>query len=260
MKNYLVTGGSNGVGESISELLINNGNKVYIFDIKPLKKKSENIFFTKIDCSIELNIKKIAIKFSKNKIFFDGIILCHGAHHTAPLLNTSISDLKKIFDVNFFSHFYLIKNFFSLMNNYCRVISISSIAASTAIPYSFVYSSSKSSLESMFFSFYNEFKYKKIFPIIVQPGNINTGFNETGNNFSNKNVDSYKFYKKIVDKIHSKYGMSSKSVAKKIITILNKKKPLPRYIVGKNAILANLVVRALGIFFTLKFLKIFFKL
>jgi short-subunit dehydrogenase len=260
LKNYLITGGSGGVGKSLSELLISKGNKVYIFDIKPLKIKSKNIFFTKIDCSLEFNIKKIVTIFSKNKIFFDGIILCHGAHHTSPLLNTSVSDLKKIFDVNFFSHFYLVKNFYNLMNNYCKVISISSIAASTAIPYSFTYSSSKSSLESMFFSFYNEYKDKKIFPIIVQPGNINTGFNETGNNFSNKNLDSYEFYKKIVNKINSKYGMSSKSVAKKIINILNKKKPLPRYIVGKNAILANIVVRTLGIFFTLKFLKIFFKL
>ena len=42
--------------------------------------------------------------------------------------------------------------------------------------------------------------------------------------------------------------------------ILKKKNPLPRYVIGKNAILANLVLRGLGLFLTLRLLRVFFKL
>ena len=96
--------------------------------------------------------------------------------------------------------------------------------------------------------------------VVVQPGNINTGFNETGNKFSNRNSKSYKFYIKVVKKIHSKYGMKPENVAIKIANILKKKNPLPRYVIGKNAILANLVLRGLGLFLTLRLLRVFFKL
>ena len=260
MSNYLITGGSKGVGRELYNQLVQNGHVVYICDIEQPTWKIKKNLFTKIDCSLDDKIKKLSKDFLKKKILFDGLIFCHGAHHTAPLLNTEIKDLKKVFEINFFSYFYLIKNLYSLMINGGKIISISSIAATTPIPYSFVYSSSKSSLESMFFCFFNEFKKKKMNLVVVQPGNINTGFNETGNKFSNRNSKSYKFYIKVVKKIHSKYGMKPENVAIKIANILKKKNPLPRYVIGKNAILANLGLRGLGLFLTLRLLRVFFKL
>jgi len=72
-------------------------------------------------------------------------------------------------------------------------------------------------------------------------------------------LDGFDLYKKKITESKIPRTMV-RGIVQKIVNILKKKNPLPRYVIGKNAILANLVLRGLGLFLTLRLLRIFFKL
>lgn len=257
-KNYLIIGGASGVGLCLVKLLKSNGHtNITVWDRKKLhfKKIISNI----VDVSKENSVKKEISKIIKSKKKYDSVILCHAVHHTMPLLNTDVDKFKKIFEINFFSNFYIIKNCLEIINQSCKLITLSSIAASTPIPYSSSYSASKAALEAMLFSLKNEKNDKNFFPIIVQIGNINTGFNETGNEYKDKESKNYSAYRKIVKKINSKNGIDPNNVAKILYQISNSKNPKLKYIVGKNAFMANLANRIFGNNIACKLINLYFK-
>ena len=83
--------------------------------------------------------------------------------------------------------------------------------------------------------------------MIIHPGNVNTGFNETGNEYTPKGnpfVDDS--YKRIVASMRSEFGISPSEVAKVIVKAIEKNKPKVRYIVGMNALKSHWAKRLLG--------------
>ena len=242
-KNNLIIGGSKGLGKEIYKKIPDKNLTVVLDKVDP---NIEVPNFYKIDM---VNIKefKNITNILKNKHFeFDNIFITYGMHHTKPTHNIDENELKKIFEINFFSTINSLSILRNLCKKNCKIFYISSIAACTPIPYSSTYSSSKSALEAYIFSKINEYDEKNLRHIIIQPGNINTGFNETNNNYDLKDNVDYKFYLNIVSKIDSKFGMSPEKVARKIINISNKKNPNSKYVIGKNAVLANIAKRILG--------------
>jgi len=251
-KNSLIIGGSSGIGLSLYQIIKNREN-VIVWD---KLKKNEDTY--KIDVTIEKSIKQGLLLLRSKKFYLDNIFICHGIHQTKPLKRINYKEIKNIFENNFFSHYLIIKSLLKITNKNAKIFGISSIAACTPIPYSSTYSASKAALEAMYFSFKNE--KEDICPIIIQPGNVNTGFNETGNLYKNYSSKDFEDYKKIIKKIHSKYGISPDYVAKKIFKVSQNKEPKFKYIIGKNAILANIAKRILGDEITLKLLKYYFKI
>lgn len=257
IKKNLIIGGSRGLGKEIYNS-ISKKEKIVVLDKIYPDFKIDNFF--KVDVTKSEEIKKISFNLKKKNYNFDVIFICYGAHHTKPSHDISNKEFKKIFEINFFSTINLMQVLSDLINNNSKIFYISSIAACTPIPYSSTYSSSKAALEAYILSKINEYDEKKIKHIIIQPGNINTGFNETGNDYKKKNNFDYKYYSKIVKKINSKFGMDPKIVAEKIIKISNYKNPKNKYIIGKNAFLANIAKRILGDHYSNLFIKKFFKI
>ena len=56
----------------------------------------------------------------------------------------------------------------------------------------------------------------------------------------------YENYLKVIKKIDSKFGMDPGKVARKILKISKLKNPKNKYVIGKNAFLANMAKRVLG--------------
>ncbi len=257
-KNNLIIGGSNGLGKEICKFLPKDDLKI-VLD-KNDYNGDEHVNFIKLDVTNYDELKLILEKKITEKLSIDNVFICHGHHHSKPAHNVSLEEFKKIFEINFFSVVEIIKKIEPLLKSNSKVFIISSLSACTPIPYSSTYSSSKSALEAFTMSLINEYNFKNINYIIIQPGNINTGFNESGNNYNLKNNKDFELYKKVVSQIDSKYGMKPENVAKKIIRISQNIKPKNKYIIGKNAILANLAKRILGDNFSNKLLKRYFKL
>ena len=257
-RTNLIIGGSKGVGKEIYNSLSKKENTIILDKIDPDFKTNNNFF--KVDITNNEELLKLSTNLNQKNYKFDVIFICYGAHHTKPVHDISNEEFKNIFDINFFSTINLIKVFKHLVNAESKIFYISSIAACTPIPYSSAYSSSKAALEAHVLSKINEYDEKKTKHIIIQPGNINTGFNETGNNYRELNNIDYKYYSKIVEKINSKFGMDPKIVAKKIIKISYLKDPKNKYIIGKNAFLANIAKRVMGDHYSNLLIKKFFKI
>tara|TARA_B100002019_G_scaffold292172_1_gene314468 strand:+ start:186 stop:971 length:786 start_codon:yes stop_codon:yes gene_type:complete len=257
-RTNLIIGGSKGVGKEIYNSLSKKENTIILDKIDPDFKTNNNFF--KVDITNNEELLKLSTNLNQKNYKFDVIFICYGAHHTKPVHDISNEEFKNIFDINFFSTINLIKVFMNLIKAESKIFYISSIAACTPIPYSSTYSSSKAALEAYVLSKVNEYDEKKTKHIIIQPGNINTGFNETGNNYKELNNIDYKYYSKIVEKINSKFGMDPKIVAKKIIKISYLKDPKNKYIIGKNAFLANIAKRVMGDHYSNLLIKKFFKI
>ena len=110
-----------------------------------------------------------------------------------------------------------------------------------------IYSASKAGLEGFYESMSAEVSYRNIKVILIQPGNVNTGFNETGNEYcptGNSFIDTG--YQKVVSGIDSSKGMH----------------PTPKfcYVVGINALKAYWAKRLLGRELALKLMAKYFRI
>jgi hypothetical protein len=84
-------------------------------------------------------------------------------------------------------------------------------------------------------------------PIVIHPGNVNTGFNETGNEYrptGNRFLDEG--YRRVVSQIDSRNGMDPDEVAAVIVLALQSRAPRFCYVVGPNAKKAYWAKRLLG--------------
>ncbi len=122
-----------------------------------------------------------------------------------------------------------------------------------------MYSATKAGLEAFYESMATEISYRKIKPIVIHPVNINTGFNETGNDYSptgNRFVDDG--YKRVVSGIDSSKGMKPEAVSEVILKAIESSSPRFSYIVGMNALKAHWAKRLLGRDLALKLMAKFF--
>ena len=101
--------------------------------------------------------------------------------------------------------------------------------------------------------------YRGIKVSVIHPGNVNTGFNETGNTYEpegNPGVDQH--YADVVRSIDSSLGIHPKKVAEVTVKVIGKKSPRFCYLVGMNARKANWAKKLLGRDLAIKLMGRFF--
>ena len=127
------------------------------------------------------------------------------------------------------------------------IVNVSSLAALRGLAGQTAYSASKAALELFYESLAIELRRKSVWAVIVRPGNVNTGFNETGNELSGQgDVELAAAHRRVVDMIHSRHGMPAEQVAKVIRKAVNAPRPRFCYVVGRNAQRAAWATRILG--------------
>ena len=157
--------------------------------------------------------------------------------------DVSVDDFKKQFETNFFSIIRLIQKVAPIMRkqNYGNIVNISSVAGRIGFPVSSAYISSKFALEGLSESLRFELMPFGVNIIIVEPGVIKTQFFDSMKLAEKAQKDSV--YNDITEKVISgvkmmaEMGTHPKEVADTIIKALKEEKPLPRYIVGNDAMM-----------------------
>ena len=150
-QNVIITGGSSGIGSTITSRLLSEGANVIIWDILSPKEKmnEENKFFVEVDIRNWEKIKE-ALKISKKIIKkLDVLICCAGI--TGPNKKTweySKQEWNHVFDVNVNGTFLCNKACIPLLieNGYGRIVNIASIAGKEGNPNASAYSSSKAAV------------------------------------------------------------------------------------------------------------------
>ncbi|MCB1194178.1 MAG: SDR family NAD(P)-dependent oxidoreductase [Leptospiraceae bacterium] len=269
-KTIVIIGCGSGIGRSLFDLLADTNFQIIACENDEIKVKSlqqtqsdkkENIEIIQFDICNSSNREKLAkLIHDKYKEIY-ALVISAGKHSTSPVEYVLDNDIDQIIDVNLISHIKLVRDLLPYIRENGKIIGISSLAGCMGVPMSSIYSASKFGLEGFYETLWYDTKYRKIYPSIIQIGAVNTGFNETGNNFKS-NTSEYlsKAYSQVISKIHSKNGISPYNVAKIIAKILKTRKPKFQYIIGLNAKKAYYARWLLGRKWAMLLMKKYFQL
>jgi len=182
-KVVVITGSNRGIGKSITEVFAENGANIIACSrsISPESKKwmisleskfNISIHTVELDLSDEKSVKD-AIKqiFSISKKI-DVLVNNAGVASGALFQMTPISELRKIFEINFFSQILLSQGIAKIMirNKSGSIINLASTAAFIADPGTLAYGSSKSAFARATQSMSNELGIFNIRVNAIAPG------------------------------------------------------------------------------------------
>jgi NAD(P)-dependent dehydrogenase (short-subunit alcohol dehydrogenase family) len=251
--SVIVVGAAGGIGRALTLSLLERGIPVLALDsngalLETLKPKDSGLLLTmKLDMTDRSDVAALADSLSREDRRFDGLVTTAGIHSTHPVQYLSDELVERVIDVNLASHIKLVRDFLPLLNDGGSIIGVSSIAACVGVPMSSMYSASKRGLEGFYESLFNELRHRRIRVSVIHPGNVNTGFNETGNTYR-ATGDTYidTRYARVVERIDSRHGIPPEQVARVIGKVLSKGHPRFCYVVGGNARKANWALKLLG--------------
>ena len=251
-KIALVTGSSSGIGLETSLALARNG--FYTFatmrDLKKSEKIKEKIVTENLTMEIlELDVDddqsvNTAVKtILEKKERIDVLVNNAGYGMWGTVEDVSMSEFKEQFETNFFSIIRLIQKVAPVMRKQGSgtLINVSSVAGRIGFPVSPAYISSKFALEGLSESLRFELMPFGVNVVIIEPGVIKTNFFNSMKLSEKSQQDSV--YKDITEKVISgvkmmaEMGTDPKEVANTIIKALKEEKPLPRYVVGNDAMM-----------------------
>ncbi len=212
-KNVLIVGGLNGIGKLISDFYKDSSKYNTVITSRKFQNKNKkinnNFKFFNLNLTKLNNLNKFYNFLKLNKIKnFDIVIICAGTlGKITEFEKSSLSSLKKTFEVNFFGQvklclFFLKKKLFKKSSNL--------IFFSTSLfipdPKFVEYTTSKHAQYALMLTLSKELRSKNIYVNCIMPGQMHTKMNQ-------KKINS----KKLIDKKIYKQ-------AKKIKKLGNKKK------------------------------------
>ena len=251
-KVALVTGSSSGIGYETSLSLAREGYFTYatMRDMKKadvIKKIAEkerlSLKVIELDVDNENSVENAIKTIIDEKQRIDVLVNNAGWGIWGTAEDVSIEEFREQFETNFFSVVRMIQKVAPIMRKQGNgdIVNISSIAGRIGFPVSTAYISSKFAIEGLSESLRFELGPFGVNVIIIEPGVIKTNFFDSMK--TAKKVDENDTYRDITLKVISgvkmmaEMGTPPNEVANVIIKSLKEKKPLPRYVVGNDAIM-----------------------
>ena len=180
-KVIIITGGSSGLGLTISDYLINKKMKVAICarNVSNLKKKYRNfnqVFIKKVDISKENQISKFVHEVKNKFKKIDFLINNAGFLKPDKIENINHKSLEYTFKVNLYAPVIFIKlvSRFMKHQNFGRIINISSGGSVNCVQGYFAYSASKAAINTLTKTASKEFKKFNIKVNSMSPGPCKT--------------------------------------------------------------------------------------
>ena len=168
MKNYLVIGGSSGIGKEISELL-SNENIVFSTSRNEINESNENIRHIKYDVlEDELDPELLPDQI-------DGFVYCPGTINLRPFRSLRLETFRSDLELNLIGAIKTLQIILTRLQQSpsSSIIFYSTVAVKTGMPFHSSVSSSKSALEGLTKSLAAEFA-PKIRVNCIAPSIVNT--------------------------------------------------------------------------------------
>ena len=196
-KIILITGAGKGIGKEILNKLLKEKNVIYavtrsIKDFKKIKKR-KNLFLLYGDITKKEIVYKIFDLAKKNKHIINCLVNNAGIRQRKSFDLLTESDLKLIFENNFFSIFNFTKEFvkqFKFKKNFGSIVNISSIVGELGFKELSGYAATKSAINGFTKSLSDELPRKKIRVNSIAPGFIKSSYY---NNFKKNKKTLYKW-------------------------------------------------------------------
>ena len=251
-KVAIVTGSSSGIGFETSLALAREGYFTYATmrdttksnKIKEITQKENlKISILELDVDDEKSVKSAIAQILDQKQRIDVLVNNAGWGLWGCVEDVSVDEFKEQFETNFFSIIRLIQEVAPTMRKQSSgtIVNVSSVVGRIGFPASPAYISSKFALEGLSESLRFEFAPFGVDVIIIEPGVIKTDFMKNMKMAKKSELDTV--YKDITTKVVSgvkmmvEMGTPPKEVANTIVKAIKDKKPLPRYVVGNDALM-----------------------
>ena len=251
-KVAVVTGTSSGIGFETSLALAREGYFTYATmrdttksdKIKEITQKENlKINILELDVDDEKSVKSAIAQILDQKQRIDVLVNNAGWGLWGCVEDVSVDEFKEQFETNFFSIIRLIQEVAPTMRKQGSgtIVNVSSVVGRIGFPASPAYISSKFALEGLSESLRFEFAPFGVDVIIIEPGVIKTDFMKNMKMAKKSELDTV--YKDITTKVVSgvkmmvEMGTPPKEVANTIVKAIKDKKPLPRYVVGNDALM-----------------------
>ena len=251
-KVAVVTGTSSGIGFETSLALAREGYFTYATmrdttksnKIKEIAQKENlKINVLELDVDDEKSVKSAIAQILDQKQRIDVLVNNAGWGLWGCVEDVSVDEFKEQFETNFFSIIRLIQEVAPAMRKHGSgtIVNVSSVVGRIGFPASPAYISSKFALEGLSESMRFEFAPFGVDVIIIEPGVIKTNFMKNMKMAKKSELDTV--YKDITTKVVSgvkmmvEMGTPPKEVANTIVKAIKDKKPLPRYVVGNDALM-----------------------
>lgn len=249
-KIAIVTGSSSGIGFETALALAREGYYTYatMRDIKKgnqikeiAKKENLKLEVVEMDVDKDETVQATINKIMKEKNRIDVLVNNAGYGLFGCLEDLSMSDLKAQFETNFFGVVRTSQAVIPIMRKQKSgtIVNVSSVAGRIGFPVSPAYISSKFALEGLSESMRYELSPFGINTIIIEPGVIKTNFMSS----MKKSMKPDSVYRDITNKVimgismMAEMGTPPQEVAKTIIKAIKSENPLPRYVVGNDAVM-----------------------
>lgn len=150
MKNILIIGASKGLGKELSKIFIREQYKCLLISRKIKQSpKYKNVTYLNIDITKRKDRKILLDYIKNNNLSFDFIINNAALQLKKDIIDCNLQDVKKIYNCNFFSYFFLYQELISYLKPKSFIINISAFSSIQVNSPSFsLYNSSKASLNS----------------------------------------------------------------------------------------------------------------
>lgn len=181
--------------------------------------------------------KQLIAEIVSNHGKIDILINNAGINITGPIESMEISDMKKVFETNFFSHLNVIQSVLPGMrlNRSGIIINITSIAGYLGLPFWGAYCASKASFNIIAESLNIELKKFNINVVNIAPGDYKTEIlsNRVDSNIANSSP-YHKEYSRVINSVNGKmeHGRDPNEVANLVLKIIKQKNPKINYLVG----------------------------
>lgn len=243
MKYLLVTGAYGGMGREAVKTFVQNGYAVFALD-KKIGDNLDGVIPVECDVTDIESVKSAfcAVKKVTNELF--AVVHFAGVYMLDSLVEISDSDFDKVFKINVYGAYNVNKTFLPLLKKGSKiVITTSELAPLDPLPFTGIYSITKTALDAYAYSLKMELQLLGITVSVLRAGAVKTdmlGASTTAlDRFCGK-TELYKVnanrFKKIVDSVESKC-ISPKKLAGKVLKIVKAKKPKFAYSVNRNKFL-----------------------
>ncbi|KAF2115585.1 hypothetical protein BDV96DRAFT_599894 [Lophiotrema nucula] len=142
----IVTGGSDGIGKIVVQLLAERGIRVAVMDVQPLTFEAPaNVQYFKTDLASSSSIASAADAIRSQLGNPTVLISNAGTARGKSILESKESDIRLTFNVNTIAHYFLAQQFLPYMieKNHGMVVTVASFAAYLGAPRMVDYASSK---------------------------------------------------------------------------------------------------------------------
>ncbi len=182
----IITGATGGIGRALSEKFGREGFALLLAgrSAEKLSQLRDELSQIKVEadvCAYDALSREERVVVEKALDIFgriDVLINNAGIGMYESFINMSEEDLKKVFEVNFFSPWRMTRDALGYMEEGSWIINISSITVHLPVPFMGGYGASKSALSSIMESLRAELVERKIGVLNVEAGRIRTDFPE----------------------------------------------------------------------------------